>query len=269
MTQASARAAGLFWALLLLVAAAAGFAGARFAGLLEAPEPPGPVAAQPADPAVLARLDRRLAALEQQAANHVAPATADAQSREPTHAREPAFDLSILDKLDERLTAVERQLAALPRLNPPQPEAPRPRDPAQIARDLATTQQGILDANSTPEQKLQHWRRLRAMENAYSDAVVQQMVNLGLTSPDAATRADVWRQADSRSKHPALAVAMIRALQSDTDDDVREEAAESLENYADRADVQQVLTWARDSDKSEGVRRYAARSLERRDRSGR
>lgn len=88
------------------------------------------------------------------------------------------------------------------------------------------------------------------------------MIALGENSADEDIRADVWRQADARSKNTLLVAPLLRALQSDPSDSVRSEAAETLENYISEPGVRDALTYAAENDPSGGVRKEARGALD-------
>lgn len=255
------------WVTLLLVAVLAAATGAVVAEVMRRDIAVPAVGPNPELPRQLAALADRVTAVERSLAERLplqAAAGSDGES-----GRVAVHD-PILTELSARLTRLEQQVAsrqnreqrtAAVDAQAPQPQAPP--DPAELLRQTAGFQTTILDPRATEQDKLRAWGSLRNREGAWTDAVVAEMTRIGLSSADPAVRADVWRQADGRSTHPAMAVALLQALQSDAVAGVREEAAETLENYADRPDVQQALRLAREHDPDEKVRRYAQRSLER------
>ena len=211
----------------------------------------------------------------------------------------PSIDSSQLDALEQRLRALEAKQIAARVDEPPERVPVTPTDQSKLAKlaqriakletqrieasalqishaitaatPLSTVvqenQQRILDPRLTELEKLKAWGALRFLgKDAWTDAVVFEMIRIGRTSQDSAVRADVWRQADAHSKSPALVPALLRALTNDSVANVREEAAETLENYTSDPAVVQALEQAKQSDQDEGVRRFAGRSLERRRR---
>lgn len=199
-----------------------------------------------------------------------APAPANAADRTPARLADEAMDQRMTD-VEQAVRAIQEELAKAQSLAQANRQArPRPtrptRSPAELERErvrkVAAAQQAILDPTSTEQQKLKAWSNLRFHENAWDDALVSQMTHIGLTASDAATRADVWRQADGRSNHPALATALLQALQTDPEQEVREEAAETLVEYAGRQPsllptIQNLLANERDED----VREYLKRAV--------
>ena len=242
-------------ALLLLAATSGGLAATLFTPDRAAPS--GPVPDDPRATSVAVHdLSHRLAALEQQLA---APVAERADGDAVVHRTAVDDDLRRrIERLEQQLDALVRNrakpAAALPDAR--QPEVPEDRLQAQ-QRERQFHRTALLDPAATEEARLVAWRALRSIPDSYDDEVVATMTRLGLSSADAATRADVWRQADSRSTHPAMATALLQALQTDAAANVREEAAETLENYLEVAGVRQALEIAAQSDADEKVRRQA------------
>ncbi len=188
-----------------------------------------------------------------------------------TSQREPVHDTVQIEQLSSRVMELERVVGAWQQeresatANEQQANARRVAEralrAAQKKEDAVQAAQSILDGAKSDTQKLESWSTLRGQEEAYTDAIVQEMIRIGTSATDAAHRADVWRQADGRSKHPALAHALVLALQTDPEAKVREEAAETLEIYRDVPGVVEALRIARDGDAAAGVRRQASNSL--------
>lgn len=214
-------------------------------------------------------LDRRLAALEaawSSASTARLPSeVGPAETVDPMQAAEA--NLQVEDwrrRVEARLALLESRPAAAAR----RPVAPDDVVAALFAGRAEVSPEQLEEARSTilaaaPEQeKLVAWRLLRNHPEARTDAVVQEMARIGGTSEDAATRADVWRQAHSEP-HPLLRQPLLTALVADPDADVRDEAAETLDRYRDDPDVIRALEAAAAQDESAGVRARALRSLER------
>ncbi len=212
-------------------------------------------------------MHRRLEHLEAELAksNSAVPVVQRGGAQSPVE-REPAS--GAMDRLLQRLEAVEHALVGLGK---PSAEASKPvlaavPPDAAIAKQtpesqIAAGQEVILDPGRSDQEKLRAWGELRSHPNGWNDAVVATMTHLGLNHADATVRADVWRQADARSTNPAMGQALLRALQADQEAKVREEAAETLENYLDLPGVRDALAYARDRDVDEAVRRQATRTL--------
>ena len=214
----------------------------------------------PSTPANPSNDSSRLAALEQRLETVEAKQLV-ARVEEP-HIRVPVTptDESELAKLTQRVAKIEALLAQVP-------WSPST-DPAVIAKRVQANQQRILNPQLSELEKLEAWEALRNLgKDAWTDAVVFEMSQIGRTSQDPEVRADVWRQADAEAKSPALVPALLLALANDSVADVRSEAAETLEGYTSDPAVVQALEHAKRSDQSEAVKRSAGRSLERGRRS--
>lgn len=186
--------------------------------------------------------------------------------------RQPAL-LASDPEVARRLAALEQTFAALQERAEQRDAAPAPAsvvkqpDPVERGRRVQENQKVILDPRSDDEAKLRAWGQLRGLGDSWNDAVVATMTHLGLTSADAKVRADVWRQADGGSRvHPVMCNALLHALAADGDAKVRDEAAETLENYLGQPGVREALDVASRSDLDEKVRRRAVETLSRADR---
>lgn len=254
---------------LLLAAAMGAMAGAGMAFAMTGIQPVT-VPQQP-DPGV-GELHARLEQLEAEWRKPVPVTGAVPAERAPTAERQPALLASDpevarrLAELEKAFTALQQReargdavLAGAPLVKVP--------DPVERARRVQDNQQLILDPGSDDKAKLRAWGKLRDLEDSWNDAVVATMTHLGLTSADAKVRADVWRQADGGSRvHPVMCNALLQALAFDVDAKVRDEAAETLENYLGQPGVRQALDLASRSDADEKVRRRAVETLSRADR---
>ncbi|MCC6782220.1 MAG: HEAT repeat domain-containing protein [Planctomycetes bacterium] len=232
----------------------------------------GSAARSTSDPRVIG-LERRLTALERRPAPSVVPSAAADLDRSAV--ADPRIDALVerLAALDSRLgrlearSASELAAASAPQHSPEEIAVAMARRRAAEAVQLQSVQATILDANASVGQKVAAWGRLRsAGPEAWNDAIVDQMARIGLTADDPNHRADVWRQADAQARSERLVPALLQALTSDTDDRVREEAAETLENYRELPQVRAALESAAANDPAEKVRNFARRSLERRAR---
>lgn len=141
----------------------------------------------------------------------------------------------------------------------------RKREQQRIAKaTMEQASQTILDSGSSDRDKLLAWRRLKPYaDKAWTDAIVQEMVRIGLTSMDETLRTDVWRQAKANTTHPLLVQPLLRALRSDLRARVRVEAAETLEIYVGEPGVADALRNASQNDKDARVREQSKRSLDR------
>ncbi len=245
----------------LLAGALAGFASSRFAVPAEA----APVSAGADElPHRLDSLEQRVAALAAAAA--VPTPAVSSESPTADAARAPA--LLVDAEARRRLEVLEQTVARWSqgaRTNAPASDQAAEAAAAPPKPTLAELQHAVVAATAEAD-KIAAWQKLRFESNAYDDAAVATIVQLGLSSKDPAIRADVWRQADGRSTHPALAPALVQALQVDGEARVREEAAETLVKYLDVPGVREALTAASSGDADEKVRRQASRTLAPRDR---
>lgn len=185
---------------------------------------------------------------------------------EPTPARErfPAAAEPGASAIEKRVAALEKQLVearAKQRGSDPELAA---RFQEEARRALALNAEGarttILDPGKSEAEKLGAWGALRNADS-WGDSIVTEMIAIGETSADPDVRADVWRQADARSTNTLLVAPLMRALQSDADDRVRSEAAETLENYLTEPGVRDALIYAAENDSSSGVRKEARGAL--------
>jgi len=215
------------------------------------------------DAAQVDALARRIKTLEEEQVTAKTPVN---RERIPVAAGDP----DTLNNLEKRLTRIERQLAILAKQAKTTPTASTliqdTRDESQRVMNkvlnISSHQQCILSPQKSERDKLIAWSNLRGLgKDAWTDNVVMEMSRIGLTSTDASVRADVWRQADANAKSPLLVPSLLKALSSDGDAKVREEAAETLENYKDDLTVKRALETAKQSDADKGVRRQAGSSL--------
>lgn len=209
------------------------------------------------------RLDRLEAELRRPAPVAVPAGGAEAAGAVVREAPPAVEDPAVL----RRLQALEQAVAAFGKRPVGGPVsggpggAPVVDDALAKSRAIAANQATILDPGRTDQERLAAWADLRREENGWNDGVVAMMTQMGLSNASAAVRADVWRQADARAKHPAMGQALLQALQVDQEATVREEAAETLENYLDLPGVREALVAARDRDTDAKVRRQAEETL--------
>ena len=235
--------------------------------LWQQPVAAGPLAS-PAKSQDLIDVQRRLAALEARE-----PAVAlRADPGAATSVQRAAVPDPRLDDLLRRVAQLEAQ-----RAQPTSERRPTPLEEAQAeaerlqrraARDAeraagaAPARDKILDPRASESDKLAAWSVLRdAGPDAWTDAVVAEMARIGLTSPSAQVRADVWRQADARARSERLVPSLMQALVHDVDASTREEAAETLANYLDSPGVRAALEAAAANDADPNVKREALGSL--------
>lgn len=255
---------------LLLAAAMGAMAGAATVFAMTGAGQPVTVPQQP-DPGT-GELHARLEQLEAEWRKPAPVTSAVPVERAETAERQPAL-LASDPEVARRLADLEQAFAALQQRAAQGDAVPAPApvakvvDPVERARRVQENQQLILDPRSDDKAKLRAWGKLRDFDNSWNDAVVATMTHLGLTSADAKVRADVWRQADGGSRvHPVMCNALLQALASDGDAKVRDEAAETLENYLGQPGVRTSLEQASRHDADEKVRRRAVETLSRVDR---
>lgn len=248
----------------LVAAAIGGLAGAALVMVWQ----PGNQVSLPApiqgDPGELRERLERLEAEVRRPAPAVVPAggagVEGAIVREaPPAVVDPAI-LQRLQALEQAVTAFGKRPIGGPVSGGPG-GAPAVEDALAKSREIGASQATILDPSRTDQERLAAWAWLRHQADGWNDGVVAMMTQMGLSNASAAVRADVWRQADARSTHPAMGQALLQALQIDQEATVREEAAETLENYLDLPGVREALVAARDRDTDAKVRRQAERTL--------
>jgi len=210
--------------------------------------------------ASLLDLQRRVTALEAQlAAPRAAVPTAPADTQ-PAREQFAALErrLAVLEspRADAR-AAVLRDVASAERVR-----VARPPETKEEAAQREAAQRKVLDPSATVQDKLAAHEQLRRVPDAYTPAMVQELLRIAATSGEGQVRADVWRFFDGESKVPALVRPLLRALGNDTEDIVREEAAETLGNYLDDPVVAGALRWSADRDGAERVRNKAQRTLQ-------
>ena len=157
-----------------------------------------------------------------------------------------------IDGLEARIRRLE-QLATAP--------AAGQQDP-RIAGIVGKDEAGrtLLDPAADVAEKLKAHAALRSVPDAYSPAMVAELLRIGTTHHDGGVRAEVWLNFDGRSKLPAIVAPLVRALQADADARAREEAADTLGGYLEDPIVEPALQQAAQGDASEQVRAKAVRT---------
>ncbi|MFO1054496.1 MAG: HEAT repeat domain-containing protein [Planctomycetota bacterium] len=220
----------------------------------------------------LSGLTARVLALESRPEPRTAEAVGESRRQnalEPGAVEALAVRIATLEETVRRLEShvIVPQTSADP-LTPEQEAAARreaeARRMVELASRVESARRLILDPAATETQKLESWTALRhAGENLWTDAIVDEMVRIGLGSTDESIRADVWRQADGRSHSPRIVPGLLRALAQDSSENAREEAAETLAEYRSDPSVVAALQFAAEGDASEKVRRQARASLDK------
>lgn len=191
-----------------------------------------------------------------------------------------AATLVALEDILERLRAVEEGLAKRLAFGGGQPgDAYQAgvidggeRGQIIIRRGRGLTPQDVLDYQSqatnalaSEEEKIRALRALRGNQDEFGDArnrdVVLSMIDLVETSEDPDVRADIYRQLSGVTE-PDLKRPLLYSLANDSSAEVREEAAETLEDYLPDSEVLAALRYAADNDQSKDVREQARESME-------
>ncbi len=166
----------------------------------------------------------------------------------------------------ERVLALERRLARLEQgIGPLEPAPPADGDAAATAAaaapSLADDQRTIVDPAATVAQKVAAHRRLRHVADAYTPAMVDELVRIATCDADAEVRAQTWCFFDGASAPPALLAPLLQAIGRDPSPRPREEAAETLGNYGDAPGAVAALEAAAAHDPDSRVRHKARRTL--------
>lgn len=208
--------------------------------------------------------------------NRPVPAPAPVVASGAAPAARERIDATTIDaEARQRLAVLERQVAELAARRPAgdrfavaagQPSLTAEAAAEALAEATRTHQQQILSANVSEADKVRAFGQLRGIKGSWNEAIVATMVQIGLGSADPELRADVWRQASTDQLHPAMAEALVVALQQDAAADAREEAAETLARYREQPGVRAALEAAANGDGAADVRAQAARSLHSRRR---
>jgi hypothetical protein len=185
--------------------------------------------------------------------------------------------LERIDRLEQRLAEIERQeVAATAPGNAPRAALPdhttadlarrieqlERRNKPTLAERIASHHQTILDGSKTETEKVRALSGLRHLgKDAWTDAVVQEMARVGLSSGDPSIREDVWRQMEAKAVHPAMMPPLLLALANDTEASVREMAANTLARFTNDPAVVQALRNAAANDADERVRQRAEWAL--------
>ena len=264
MTNPSPRIAVVALTLSLAAVGLGFFSALRSAPSSAPDQPPATLLAGGEDPAAaIAAIRRELEQLRvaAQPADR-APGPDGAGARAPVG---PDPHAARLASLEQRVVELGRRVDGLAQAAPAGPAGPRPTPPdpkreALRAAEVPALQAWLADSSRTEENRLQALRELRGRgPGARGGVAIQAAVELQ-TSPSASTRADVWRQMSS-AREPALVPHLLRSLQNDPSSEVREEAAETLGDYREQAEVERALRVCSEHDADDKVRAQAFRSL--------
>jgi hypothetical protein len=226
--------------------------------LLLAPSPPAPPPRVEPDVNRLDCLEEKIELLER------APAAVPAAVPIPdAPQRAEVVRVDHGPELMRRIDGLEARLFRLELLgSASSAEHQDPRLAFAAGKDEAT--RTLLDPAADVTAKLKAHEALRSVPDAYTPAMVAELLRIGTTHHDGGVRAQVWLNFDGRSKLPAIVAPLVRALQADTDARAREEAADTLGSYLDDPIVEPALKQAAQGDASEQVRAKAARTLKAR-----
>lgn len=210
----------------------------------------------------LAELERRLDELGPVLVAAEVPSEAAPPSAQRT---DLTVDSAEQSALDGRIAALERLLAQFesPERDSPREKARREQAERLEREEAIRTAQSILANPASPvaEMLVAH-ETLRRVADAYTPTMVQALVQIGTSDPDSDTRARVWCNFDGSSHLPELVPHLLRALSTDPEPRVRDEASETLGNYLDDPDVLAAVKYAAEFDVSARVRQKAVRTLQ-------
>lgn len=132
---------------------------------------------------------------------------------------------------------------------------------AERSRTIELAQGVIADPTAAAEQKVQAHRSLRHVSDAYTPAMLREMIAIGMSDPNPEFRAHTWCFFDGATTDVSLVNPLLSALAHDKSGHVRSEAAETLGNYGTDPAVLQALEYAAKNDSDISVRRKAIRTL--------
>src|SRR4030095_5798440 len=110
----------------------------------------------------------------------------------------------------------------------------------------------VLNGQNDPQDRLSALRELRE-RNGRDAQVAAAMAMLARTTTDPQIRADIFRQLNGM-KDPSLKPVLMEALQRDSSDEVRQEAAETLADHGGDPAVAALLATVSRADKDPEVR---------------
>ncbi|HZN38567.1 MAG TPA: hypothetical protein VFD82_07170 [Planctomycetota bacterium] len=245
----------------LMVAVLASVAAAAAVCTLLAPAAPAPMVAMASvDVARVEALEAAL--LELRRAAPVAQVADPSPPVQPQRVAlpEPVPERIAVDAIEARVQRLEQLVTALGA----RPERPAAERPHPGPRNQKEASEWILDPAADTARKMLAHETLRQVHDAYTPAMVAELLRIGTTDLDGGVRADVWRFFDGRSRLPVLVAPLVRALMADGDARAREEAADTLGSYLDDPIVEPALRRAAQADASDRVRAKAKRTLESR-----
>lgn len=221
-----------------------------------------PTTASTADsPAVTVVDSKRIAALEERVDELVAaiaplrPERITAPRSTERKADTTTEPYQVTGDLNDKIRQLEANLAALRNGAAANETRGQPKPTVEEARQTLAT------PAATDTAKVAAHERLRRQRDAYTPAMIRDLVRIGLTNPDPKLRADIWRCFDGATHLPQIVPHLIQALANDGDARVRNEAAETLGDYATIASVRQALEHAYRHDPDKTVREKAGRTV--------
>ena len=217
-------------------------------------------------------LEARLTAVEGQLARLYESNGPSRHSRDETHEEVEAL-VSRLSQVEDSLAILEEAAgeagpeAADTISSSPSPPQERIDSAVGILREALNqrlyerAEEVILNPEASSLAKVESQKTIRSLSDAYTDAMVKELVRIGEHDGEASIRADVWRLFDGAANLPVLINPLLRAVNYDESDRVRAEAAETLVNYVDNPVVLEALQRLAENDSSLDVRRRALREL--------
>ena len=178
------------------------------------------------------------------------------------HGKDWEGELTILSA---RLALLEKHLQAREGSSREKPKTRKSSKPSPIETlELTTLRSRAVNAGLPPFERLEMLRRLRIhmAPKARSTEVIAAFIELARGTEDANIRRAIWTQMKGANDN-LLVQALIKSLENDADAGVREQAASTLDDYDDQADVRVALEHAKRFDKSAKVRQQAKNSLQR------
>lgn len=238
----------------------------------EGADPRPPAVVPPGSAELDGELDRIRADLEALASDVALSMSTRSAVDSDSSGKDHGILLERFESLDGRLTKLEDSSVGLAGMPGDDPRSALPMlsgiFEARESRGSVSTEDAktaALDLRADEEERLDGLRALRGRRledgsDARDDDVVLAMVDLAETSEDPEVRADVYRQM-SGCTNPHLRAPLLRALDQDANAEVREEAAETLEDFLPDAEVLAALQRALASDPSPRVKAQAAESM--------
>ena len=217
-------------------------------------------------------LEARLTAVEGQLARLRESNGPSPHSRDETHEEVEAL-VSRLSQVEDSLAILEEvageagpetadAISSLP--PPPQERIDRAVGVLREAlsqRLYERAEEVILDPEASSLAKVESQKTIRSLPDAYTDAMVKELVRIGEHDGEESIRANVWQFFDGAANLPVLIEPLLHAVNYDESDRVRSEAAETLANYADDPVVLEALQRLAENDSSLDVRRKVLREL--------